>query len=91
MSIYPDEYCGILISALRRQQMGNCLYQILQNPEVIPMEFTWARNIVARFVEENNGYRVLYAMVEPILTNDDVIEAPISSECNDLNEYATCF
>ena len=91
MSICPDTYNDIPISETRRAQMGNCMYQILQNPDVIPTEFTWARNIISRFSEDNDGYKVLYAMVKPILNKDTVITAPMSIECNDIHEYSKKF
>jgi hypothetical protein len=88
MSICPEEYNGIPIPETRRIQMGNCLYQILQNPEIIPLEFQWARNIVDRYVEINDGYKVLYSMVEPILTTDTVLSHPNSADCNTIHEYS---
>jgi hypothetical protein len=54
MLLCLDSYNGVAISAYRKQQMGNCLYQLLQNPDVIPLDFTWARNVINRFVEDND-------------------------------------
>jgi hypothetical protein len=88
MSLCPDSYNGIAISDSRKMQMGECLYQILQNPDVIPLDFTWARNVINRFVEDNDGYKVLYVFVEPLINQDVVSSAPGLSTCNDIHEYA---
>ena len=91
MSICPDEYQGIAISPQRKAQMANCLYLILQNPDTVPLEYTWTRNIINRFVKANDGNKVLYSMVKPILTKDVVIKAPAIADCTDIHEYAEKF
>jgi hypothetical protein len=55
------------------------------------MEFTWAHKIVNRFVEENDGYEVRYALVTPILNQDEVISLPGTQECADIHEYSKKF
>jgi len=91
MSVFPDAYNGITISAAPKAQMANCLYLILQSPDTIPLEYTWAHNIISRGATANNGYKVLYCMVEPILNKDTVLEQPNSTECADVHEYARKF
>ena len=91
MSICPDSYNGINISDTRRAQMANCMYQILQNPEVIPTDFVWARNIINRFSEANDEYKVLYAMVKPILNKEIMITAPSSLDCSSIHDYSQKF
>jgi hypothetical protein len=61
--------------------MASTLYQKLQSTDIIPMEYTSIRNIVNRFAEANNGYKVLYAMLElvhPALQTDVVMLPPKS-------------
>ena len=91
MPVCPESYIGIAISLTRKKQMGSCLYQLLQNPEVVPLDFTWARNIIDRFIEDNDGYKVLYAFVAPILKKDMKLSAPVLSECSDIHEYSRKF
>jgi hypothetical protein len=75
--------------------MASTLYQKLSNPDVIPMEHTSIRNIINRFAEHNDGYMVLYAMLElvhPALHKDAVVLPPKSVECNeDIHLYAQKF
>ena len=75
--------------------MASTLYQKLQNPEVIPLEHTAIRNIINRYAEQNDGYKVLYAMLElvhPALHQDAVLLPPKSTECNeDVHLYAQKF
>ena len=91
MSVCPDEFNGVSISAQRKAQMGNCLYLILQNPDTVPLEYTWARNVINRFATANDGYKVLYCMVKPILNKDIIIGAPAIVDCTDIHEYAQKF
>jgi hypothetical protein len=44
--------------------MASTLYQKLHNADVIPRDYTAIRNIINRFSEHNDGYKVLYAMLE---------------------------
>ena len=59
------------------------------------MEYTSIRNIINRFAEQNDGYLVLYSMLElvhPALQKDAIIQAPRSSECDDdIHLYAQKF
>ncbi len=59
------------------------------------MEYTSVRNIINRFAEDNDGCKVLYAILEqvhPALQRDQVIQAPKSMECNDdIHLYAQRF
>jgi hypothetical protein len=50
--------------------MGECIYQVLQNPDVIPLDYTWARKVINRFMEDINGYKALYPFIEPLNTQD---------------------
>jgi hypothetical protein len=94
-SICPTTYNGFAITAQRYDSMAKTLYQKLQNPDVIPMEHTSIRNIINRFAEVNDGYQVLYAMLElvhPVLHEDAVLLPPKSSDCqDDIHLYAHKF
>lgn len=66
--------------------MASTLYQKLQDPDVIPLEYMAIWNIINRYAEQNDGYKVLYTMLElvhPALQKDAVILPPKSDECNE--------
>mmetsp|Transcript_21327 Transcript_21327/g.30490 ORF Transcript_21327/g.30490 Transcript_21327/m.30490 type:complete len:292 (+) Transcript_21327:1493-2368(+) len=73
---------------MRKRQMSASLYQLLQHPDTVPLEFQSLRNIINRFVDANDGYAVLYTIMEPYLHKDEVCEAPDMSECHNIHEYA---
>jgi hypothetical protein len=80
-SLCPEKVNNIPITPWRKQAMASSLYQKLQSTDVIPMDYTAIRNIINRFAEHNNGYEVLYAMLElvhPALQKDAVILPPKS-------------
>jgi hypothetical protein len=91
----PTHHKGILIDHYRQQLMASTLYQKLQSSDVIPMEYISIQNIINRYAESNDGYQVLYAMLElvhPALQTDAVISAPKSRECDeDIHLYAQKF
>jgi len=88
----PTHYQVVPIPPHRRRQMASTLYKKLQDTDVIPMDYTAIRNIINRYTEENDGYKVLYSMLElvhPALQRDAVILPPKSDECNDdIHMYA---
>jgi hypothetical protein len=94
-SLCPTHHHGVEIDPYRHQVMASTLYQKLQSTEVIPLEYTSIRNIINRFAEVNDGYQVLYAMLElvhPALQTDAVISPPKSNECgDDIHLYAQKF
>jgi hypothetical protein len=71
------------------------LYQKLQSIDAIPMEYTSICNIINRYAESNNGYEVLYAMLDllhPAQQTDVVISGPKSEECEeDIHLHALKF
>jgi hypothetical protein len=95
MSLCPNSYNNIVISEYRKQSMANTIYQKLQNPDVIPMEYTSIRNIINQYAKSTDGYAVLYSMLElvhPALQTDAVILPPKSHECDeDIRLYAQKF
>jgi len=94
-SLCPESYGGIPIDHHRKQVMAGTLYQKLQSSDFIPLEYTAMRNIINRYAEKNDGYDVLYAMLElvhPALQKDAVMCPPKSSECgDDIRLYAQKF
>lgn len=84
---YQFDLCPLQVNsteiiAHRRQLMTSSMYQKLQNVDVIPMDFTSISNIVNHFADHNDGYAVLYAMLElvhPVLQWDAVILPPYSA------------
>lgn len=75
--------------------MASTLYQKIQSSTVVPMEYTSIRNIINQFAEVNDGYAVLYAMLElvhPALQTNAVMSPPKSQDCNDdIHLYAQKF
>jgi hypothetical protein len=94
-SLCPRHHRGTPLDSCYRQRMASTLYQKLQSTDIIPMEYTSIRNIVNRFAEANNGYKVLYAMLElvhPALQTDVVMLPPKSKDCDDdIHLYAQKF
>jgi hypothetical protein len=94
-SVCPAAYNHQPITPRHYRTMASTLYQKLQNPEVVPLEHTAIRNIINRYAEQNDGYKVLYAMLElvhPALHQDAVLLPPKSTECNeDVHLYAQKF
>jgi len=94
-SLCPTHHHNIPLDSSRQQVVASTLYQKLQSTEVIPMEYTSFRNIINRFAEANDGYKVLYAMLElvhPALQTDAVMSPPKSRECDDnIHLYAQKF
>lgn len=88
-TLCPETYNGIPISDDRYDQMAACLYQKLASIDTIPLEMAHARNLINRFATENDGYKVMYALVEPILQQDTVPNPPSAADYNDVHEYAT--
>ena len=87
-TICPDSYEGIPITSSRYRLMTACLYQKLSSIHVIPLEFTSARNVVNQFAQDNDGYKVLYSLMAPLIQRDDIETWPQMSECVDKHAYA---
>ena len=94
-SVCHAEYNSCPITPHRYRQMASTLYQKLRNPDVIPHEHTAIRHIINRYAEQNDGYKILYSMLElihPVLHQDAVLLPPKSTECNeDIHLYAQKF
>lgn len=95
INLCPTQYQNALITMHCHTQMASMLYQKLQDTDVIPMEYTAIHNIINHYAELNDGYKVLYAMLElvhPALHKDAMILPPKSEECGeDAHLYAQKF
>ena len=87
-SLCPTEYRGVPINDARYKLMASCLYQKLATFDTIPAEFTQARTTINTYATANDGYKVLYAMIEPMLYQEKVTTAPLESQWRDIHEYA---
>jgi len=87
-SLCPEVVESIRVTDDRYKAMAGCLYQKLASYDTIPAEFTAARNIVNRFAEVNDGYKVLYALIEPLLHRDVISTPPLEEHWNGIHEYA---
>ena len=87
-TLCPAQWEGIPITDARYLQMAGCIYQKLASVDVIPMEYTHARNIINRFAEANDGYKALYALLEPLLNRETISEIPTIRTCSDIHEYS---
>lgn len=90
-SLCPIAYKGFTIDDERYRLMAGCLYQKLVSFETIPAEFTSARTVINTYAEANDGYKVLYTMIEPLLETDDIPTPPNGDEWPDISVYATKF
>ncbi len=94
-SICPTTYQEHPVAAQWYDSMFKTLYQKLQNPDVIPVEHTSIHNIINHFAEVNEGYQVLYAILElvhPALHEDAVLLPLKSIDCqDDIHLYAHKF
>jgi hypothetical protein len=90
-SLCPKAYKGYIIDDERYRLMAGCLYQKLVSFDTIPAEFTSARTVINTYAEANDGYKVLYTMIEPLLETDDIPTPPTSDEWPDIHAYATKF
>ena len=90
-SLCPTHVQNIKITDDRYMAMAGCLYQKLVCYDTIPAEFTFARNIINRFAEVNDGYKVLYALIEPLLHRDVISNPPLEEHWSSIHEYAIKF
>jgi hypothetical protein len=90
-SLCPPTYNGYQIDDERYKLMAGCLYQKLASFETIPAEFSSARTVINRYAEANDGYKVLYNLIEHLLHNADVLTPPTGDEWPDIHEYAIKF
>ncbi len=90
-SLCPESYQGHPIDDARYKLMAGCLYQKLVSFDTIPAEFSQARTTINTYAEANDGYKVLYAMIEPLLQMDDIPTPPRGDEWPNIHEYATKF
>jgi len=94
-SLCPNEYDGVVITDARYYKMAATLYEKLSDSECIPERCQQPRNVVDRYVDANDGYQVLYELMEdyhPAMKRDPIISAPKSIDCGeDIQEYSAQF
>jgi len=89
-SLCPMKYYGTKVDRLRYKDMADALYQLLQLPEIIPLEHTEVRNILHHHASNTDGYSALYEIMErihPHLNPDAKLSPPQSINCSDIHEY----
>lgn len=64
LSICPESHNGHLFSTTEYEDMAAALYKKLSDPNVIPSSYVKHRNIADRYAEDNDGYMVLYEILE---------------------------
>jgi len=87
-SLCPEIVQNIRITDDRYKSMAGCLYQKLASHDIIPAEFNSARNIIKTYTEVNDGYKVLYTLIEPLLHRDIIQTPPLEEHWTDIHEYA---
>ena len=87
-SLCPDVVQSIRVMDDQYKAMACCLYQKLASYDTIPAECTAACNILNRFAVLNDGYKVLYALIEPLLHHDIISMPPLEEHWNGIHEYA---
>ena len=86
----PVVYQGVTITSTRYRDMAFSLYQLLAQPAIIPNEYTDLRNIIDLHANSQDGYQVLYDIMEnihPRLDPDAEISEPVSTDCTDIHDY----
>lgn len=94
-SLCPNDYDGVVITDARYYKMAATLYEKLSDSECIPERCQQPRNVIDRYVDANDGYQVLYELMEdhhPAMKWDRIISAPKSIDCGeDIQEYSAQF
>lgn len=95
LSLCPTAHRGIHVDLYRRTMMASTLYHMLQSSKVVPMECMSIRNIINWFAEVNDGYIMLYAMLELVhqaIQTNAVMSPPKSQDYHDnIHLYAQKF
>ena len=94
-SLCPPSYNGHIFTDIEYENMAATLYEKLVHTDVIPDQYNRFRNIIDRYVDSNDGFLVLYEMLEeehPAMKQDPIQHPPTSSECqDDIQEYSARF
>ena len=88
VSLCPPSYNGHIFTDVEYENMAATLYEKLGHTDVIPDQYNRFRNIIDRYVDSNDGFLVLYEMLEeehPAMKQDPIQRPPTSSECQDQN------
>jgi hypothetical protein len=94
-SLCPTSHNGHTFTDLEYEDMAATLYEKLDHIDVIPEQYSRYRSIIDRYVDTNDGYLVLYEMLEdehPAMQQDPIQRTPTSNECqDDIQEYSARF
>jgi hypothetical protein len=94
-SLCPETIQGFPIHNDRYFAMAASLYEKLCDIDCIPEKYTRIRSIVDHYVDTNDGYQVLYELLEgshPALDKNPDNTPPKSDACHgDVQEYAAQF
>jgi hypothetical protein len=95
VSLCPHSYNGQIFTDVEYENMAATLYEKLGHTDVIPDQYNRFRNIIDRYVDSNDGFLMLYEMLEeehPAMKQDPIQHPPTSSECqDDIQEYSARF
>jgi hypothetical protein len=90
VSLCPQEYHGIPITPTRYRDMAFSLYQVLAQNTIITDAHSDVQNILNRHASTQDGYHVMYDIMErihPKLDPDTTYPVPNSIDCADIHEY----
>jgi len=94
-SLCPVSHNGHTFTPMEYEEMASTLYKKLGHTDVIPEQYGCLRNIIDRYVDTDDGYQVLYELLEdehPAMKQDPIQHPPTSTECqDDIQEYSARF
>lgn len=64
LSLCPDEYAGYYFTTEEYWLMAAALYEKLANTSCISEEYPAIRHIIDEYTEDNDGYRIMYEIME---------------------------
>lgn len=94
-SLCPEDHDEHTFDDEEYHQMAAALYEKFADTQCISEDYQRIRNIIDRYNEDNDGYQILYEIMEdahPALQQDSIYRAPQSTDCdNDIQEYTARF
>jgi hypothetical protein len=94
-SLCPADHDGHIFDDEEYHQMAAALYKKFADTQCISEDCQRIRNIIDRYNEDNDGYQILYEIMEdahPALKQDSIYRAPHSLDCdNNIKEYTARF
>lgn len=89
-SLCPTMMYGIPIDAHRYHTMKRTLYHFLAQRNIVSFEDNDIRNIINRYSNTTDGYRVMYEIMQrqhPKLNPDITFDPPVSKDYANVHEY----